>query len=193
LAPVVLGHLSRLSEQYSSTLRVLDLGCGNGAFSARMSDENYIIKASDHSFSGMAIAQKEFPKIEFFQHDINTPLPECYLDSFEVVVSLEVIEHLFQPRVLFQRAMEALGSQGHLIISTPYHGYSKNLALALTNKFDYHWHPLRDFGHIKFFSKSTLLQCVDECGFRATAFDRVGRIPIFAKSMIAVAELRKHD
>jgi 2-polyprenyl-6-hydroxyphenyl methylase/3-demethylubiquinone-9 3-methyltransferase len=72
-------------------------------------------------------------------------------------------------------------------MSTPYHGYWKNLALALTNKFDAHWHPLRDFGHVKFFSRATLSQLASEAGFSVTDFLRVGRIPVLACSMILVA------
>jgi len=189
LAPVVMKQLRSISNlKAGKPLRILDLGCGNGAFSARMANAGFDVVACDHSLSGVEIAKEEFPQIEFFQQDVNEQLPALHLGAFDVVVSLEVIEHLFQPRVLFQRAHEALGQGGHLIVSTPYHGYAKNLALALFNKFDDHWHPLRDFGHIKFFSKSTLLQCFKECGYSVNEFTRVGRIPSLAKSMIIVAE-----
>jgi 2-polyprenyl-6-hydroxyphenyl methylase/3-demethylubiquinone-9 3-methyltransferase len=36
-------------------------------------------------------------------------------------------------------------------VTTPYHGYVKNLALAVTGQLDRHWQPWRDGGHIKFF------------------------------------------
>jgi len=192
LAPVVMKQLRRISNlKAGKPLKVLDLGCGNGTFSARMANAGFKVTACDHSISGVEIAKKAFPRIEFFQQDVNEHIPAEYAGMFDVVVSLEVIEHLFQPRLLFRRAQEALGRNGHLILSTPYHGYTKNLALALFNKFDDHWHPLRDFGHIKFFSKNTLLQCFMECGFSVNTFSRVGRIPAFAKSMIVVAELKE--
>jgi hypothetical protein len=76
---------------------------------------------------------------------------------------------------------------GVLILSTPYHGYLKNLALAITDEFDDHWHPLRDFGHVKFFSRRTLVRLACESGFSVRQFMRVGRIPAFACSMILVA------
>jgi len=106
---------------------------------------------------------------------------------FDAVVSLEVVEHLMQPRHLVARAYGALRPGGVLVMSTPYHGYLKNLALALTNGWDTHWHPLRDFGHVKFFSRKTLSQLVCEAGFSVRNFVRVGRIPPFACSMIVVA------
>lgn len=73
------------------------------------------------------------------------------------------------------------------IISTPYHGYWKNLALALSGKMDAHFTALWDHGHIKFWSIDTLRRLLQEAGFAEIRFLRVGRIPPLAKSMIAVA------
>ena len=79
-------------------------------------------------------------------------------------------------------------SPGGAIISTPYHGYLKNLALAVTGQMDAHFTALWDHGHIKFWSIPTLTQLITETGFTNIRFRRVGRIPALAKSMIAVAQ-----
>jgi 2-polyprenyl-6-hydroxyphenyl methylase/3-demethylubiquinone-9 3-methyltransferase len=76
---------------------------------------------------------------------------------------------------------------GLAIVSTPYHGYFKNLAMAITGKLDAHFTALWDHGHIKFWSMKTLCSLFSEAGFLETRFLRVGRIPIIAKAMIAVA------
>ena len=69
---------------------------------------------------------------------------------FDAVTSTEVIEHLFSPRSLPRFAARVLLPAGYLILSTPYHGYIKNLALSITGKWDRHFSPLWDGGHIKF-------------------------------------------
>lgn len=166
---------------------VLDLGCGNGAFSALLQSRNFFVVGCDASESGIALARQAHPTVEFFEHDVSNPLPASFAGAFDAVVSLEVVEHLLLPRHLIARAYSALRPGGVLIMSTPYHGYWKNLALALTNKFDAHWHPLRDFGHVKFFSRRTLSQLACETGFSVRDCMRVGRIPAFACSMILVA------
>lgn len=73
------------------------------------------------------------------------------------------------------------------MISTPYHGYWKNLALALAGKMDDHFTALWDHGHIKFWSVRTLDALLEEAGFVDVCFERVGRVPALAKSMVAVA------
>jgi 2-polyprenyl-3-methyl-5-hydroxy-6-metoxy-1,4-benzoquinol methylase len=177
--------LNVLRERGSRT--VLDIGCGNGALSALLQSRNYMVVGCDASATGIALARRTHPKVDFFEHDISNPLPASFAGAFDAVVSLEVVEHLLLPRRLVERANSALRPGGVLIMSTPYHGYWKNLLLALTNKFDDHWHPLRDFGHVKFFSRTTLSQLASEAGFSVTDFLRVGRIPAIACSMILVA------
>lgn len=167
---------------------LLDLGCGNGSLTARLADAGFSVTGAEHSESGLVQARAAFPNVTFVAQDINQPFPANFHASFDVVVAVEVIEHLWFPRALFQRAAEVLKPDGVLMITTPFHGYLKNLALAVTNKFDDHWHPYEDYGHVKFFSQKTLTAMAREQGFRVTHFGRVGRVPVLAKSMIVVCE-----
>lgn len=168
---------------------VLDIGCGNGAVTGSLSQRGFDVSGMDASASGLAIARRAHPELSLFQSDVEAPLPDHLQGRFDGVVSIEVIEHLLRPRLLLERAREALRPGGVLIVSTPYHGYLKNMALALTNRFDNHWHPLRDYGHIKFFSEHTLTRLCQDQHFRVTGIKRAGRIPVFAKSIIVCAEL----
>lgn len=108
-----------------------------------------------------------------------------------MVISTEVVEHVFLPRMFARNCHTLLKSEGTLIISTPYHGYLKNLALAAGGKMDVHFTALWDFGHIKFWSRKTLTHLLEEVGFSVREFDGVGRMPFLWKSMILVAVKRK--
>ena len=102
-------------------------------------------------------------------------------------MSLEVVEHVYAPRDYARCVASLLQPRGLAIISTPYHGYWKNLALALTGKLDGHFTALWDHGHIKFWSVRTLTQLLEETGLKVERVYRVGRFPVLAKSMILVA------
>ena len=104
-----------------------------------------------------------------------------------MVISLEVVEHVYFPRKFAKTVYDLLEPEGIAIISTPYHGYWKNVALALSGKMDAHFTALWDHGHIKFWSPKTLESLLREAGFKDILFKRVGRIPTLAKSMIALA------
>jgi 2-polyprenyl-3-methyl-5-hydroxy-6-metoxy-1,4-benzoquinol methylase len=108
-----------------------------------------------------------------------------------VVMSLEVVEHVYDPRTYARTLFDLAEPGGLAIVSTPYNGYLKNLAVALFNKFDAHHNPLWDHGHIKFWSMKTLTRLLEEAGFGPVDFRRVGRFPPLAKSMIAICKRMK--
>jgi 2-polyprenyl-3-methyl-5-hydroxy-6-metoxy-1,4-benzoquinol methylase len=178
--------VDRLRRHKAET--VLDLGCGNGSLTAYFARHGFAITGLDHSRTGIDLATRRYPETRFARHDLADALPKQHVKRYDAVVSVEVIEHLLLPRKLLESARNALRPGGLLIISTPYHGYWKNLALALTNRFDAHWHPLRDYGHVKFFSRRTLSQLISEEGFTDLDYSTVGRIPALARSMIVSAK-----
>jgi hypothetical protein len=51
---------------------------------------------------------------------------------------------------------------------------------------DRHFTALWDGGHIKFFSITTLRELLKEAGAADPQFLRIGRIPMLAKSMVAI-------
>jgi len=104
----------------------------------------------------------------------------------DCVLALEVIEHLFYPKILFQKSLKLLKPNGRLIISTPYHGYVKNICLSLINGWDLHFGVDWDGGHIKFFSKTSLGRMAQQAGFSNLHYYGVGRVPWVWKSMIMV-------
>ena len=166
--------------------RLFELGCGNGVSANAASKLGFDVVAVDTSESGVSAAVQSFPHIQFAVGSAYDDLAVQY-GTFPLVMSLEVVEHCYEPRKYASTIYELLETDGLAIISTPYHGYVKNLAIALLGKCDDHWTALWDGGHIKFWSQTTLKQLLQEAGFSSVEFVRVGRIPCLAKSMIAIA------
>lgn len=165
--------------------RVFELGCGNGATADFLAARGFDVTGVDPSISGIAVANKAFPQLKLYEGSAYDDLAAKY-GKFPLVVSLEVIEHCFYPRMYAQTVFDLLEDGGRGIISTPYHGYWKNLALAVAGKWDDHLTALWDGGHIKFFSEHTMRILLSEAGFKEISFIRVGRIPLLAKSLVAV-------
>lgn len=164
----------------------IDLGCGNGSISNLLSSLNFRVTGVDASESGVKVAAARFPNLEFYVGNAYDDLAARH-GRFSLVLSLEVLEHCYEPRKFARTLYGLVAEDGLAIISTPYHGYVKNVALALAGKWDQHLDPLWDGGHIKFFSIVTLQRLLSEVGFKEIRVIRVGRIPPLAKSMIAIA------
>lgn len=98
---------------HSTSLKILDLGAGHGAFTKVLFDKGYDVSACDL-----------FPEIFMFDQlacekaDITKALP--YPDnSFDLVIAIEVSEHIIDHEVFFQEINRILKPKGQLYLSTP--------------------------------------------------------------------------
>jgi 2-polyprenyl-3-methyl-5-hydroxy-6-metoxy-1,4-benzoquinol methylase len=187
LLPEVLATLGRVGSK-----RILDLGSGNGNLSRRLADLKYDVVGVERDGEGIDRSRLLAPKVPFHQYAVEDD-PSLLMRGeapFDTVISTEVIEHLFSPALLPRYAHAVLEAGGHLIVTTPYHGYVKNLALSLADKWDHHHTVWWEGGHIKFFSRATLTQLLQDNGFDVVDFNGVGRLPWLWKSMIVTARKR---
>jgi 2-polyprenyl-3-methyl-5-hydroxy-6-metoxy-1,4-benzoquinol methylase len=172
-----------LNNRFKDQARVFDLGCGNGTLARRLQSIGYEVCGVDPSEDGIEHAKRADPATRLEIGSAYDPLAEKF-GTFPAVVSLEVVEHVYYPRLFAKCVSDLLEPGGLAIISTPYHGYLKNLALSLSGKWDGHFTALWDHGHVKFWSIATLTELFRELGMERESVHRVGRIPILAKSMI---------
>jgi 2-polyprenyl-3-methyl-5-hydroxy-6-metoxy-1,4-benzoquinol methylase len=185
ITPRILKILKELRVQ-----RVLDVGAGNGKLCSELSRLGYQAVGIEHDKQGVEIARMNFPKIPFYNFGVQDNPADLLAQetSFDAVVSTEVVEHLFSPHLLPIYARGVLREGGFLVLTTPYHGYLKNLVLSVLNKWDSHHTPLWHGGHIKFWSRATLGKLIREHGFNVIGFSGVGRFPYLWKSMILIGQ-----
>lgn len=121
--PVVRRLIDRFYDRVSATVgpldatSVLDAGCGEGETLTRLDgllpDR---VAAVDLSEEAVLFASRRLPSVDVTRHSIeDLPFED---DSFELVICLEVLEHLPEPG----RALRELArvSAGNLVISVPH-------------------------------------------------------------------------
>ncbi len=180
-----------LSLLPAGTRRVVDIGCGNGYMVGLLAARGLEAMGIEPSPDGVKQARAAHPGVRFEEGSVEEDLGAKLGRDYDVVMATEVIEHLFTPRTLLRAGLGLLRPGGRMLISTPYHGYLKNLALSVAGAWDWHFKVGWDGGHIKFFSPATLGKMVLECGFASVEFAYAGRAPFLWKSMIAVATKAK--
>ncbi|MFN0048043.1 MAG: class I SAM-dependent methyltransferase [Cytophagales bacterium] len=159
---------------------ILDVGCGNGWLANLLIEKGFNVYGTDASEKGIAIANLKNSNRFYMQDLAKDELPSQLQHlAFDTIISTEVIEHLYDPRkyIAFCRRVLIKNGGGELIISTPYHGYLKNIILAISGKLDDHFAALWDGGHIKFWSRKTLTAILKEHNFSVTHFIGCGRLP----------------
>jgi len=185
ISPEIIRLVKNLNPKKS-----IDIDCGNGFLCSEIYEAGFDISGVEYDLAGYEIASSNYGQLNFYNMGVQDD-PSAIIKNeglFDLVISTEVIEHLFSPHMLPRFSSKLLNKRGHLIITTPYHGYLKNLALSVLDKWDQHHTALWHGGHIKFWSKSTLSQLLEENGFRTINFIGVGRAPYLWKSMILVAQ-----
>jgi 2-polyprenyl-3-methyl-5-hydroxy-6-metoxy-1,4-benzoquinol methylase len=170
---------------------ILDAGCGGGYVLGELHENGYQdVYGFDISESGITVGKKtyEYLKERYAIHDgYEATLPASFPQgAYDLVVSAEVVEHLYDPVRYLINIYQWLKSGGQVIVTTPYHGYVKNIIMVMANKFDQHVNPLWTGGHIKFFSQKTLSQLLTQAGFTCVRCYGAGRFPYVWKSMVMV-------
>ena len=186
ILPAAFSEMSKLNLT-GDEKQVFELGCGNGSVAQQFSLEGWSVTGVDPSTEGIAQAHSSYPDLNLNQGSAYDDLRSKY-GEFPVVTSFEVVEHVYSPRLYAATLFSLLKPGGTAIISTPYHGYWKNLTIAIIGKMDTHFTALWDHGHIKFWSKKTISILLKEAGFIDIRFCLVGRIPLLAKSMVVIAK-----
>jgi 2-polyprenyl-3-methyl-5-hydroxy-6-metoxy-1,4-benzoquinol methylase len=169
-------------------LQILDLGCGSGFTAAHLAARGHNVIGVDPAEDGIALARERWPAVRFEiatgYDDLSALMPDR---GWQVIVASEVIEHLYSPQAFLVNVRRHLRPDGTLILTTPYHGYAKNLALALCGAWDRHLTVHWEGGHIKFFSVRTLATMLRATGFTDLEFRFAGRLPLLWKGMICRA------
>ena len=168
--------------------KILDYGCGEGVALAGLSEKGNIHTDScgvDIAENAVKKASTRFPELKFLQ--TNPDGTTSFADeSFDAIVASEVIEHIFDTDGVFKEFRRLLRPSGRLLLSCPYHGFLKDLAILLAGKMDAHYHdPYSQ--HIRYYSRVTLRLIHERHGFHLIKQSGVGRIPFLWNSMVTLA------
>ncbi len=146
-------------------MRVLDLGCGNGMHGIRVAGRAAMVVGVDrdlrHLQTGRRLgAEHGVAAISFLLGDVEQPLP-FGANRFDLVLLLDVIEHLEGRIELLREVHRVLRPEGTLLISAPNRGTSWKRRLQMAG-LPYHTDP----DHKVEYSREELEAELEEGGFR---------------------------
>lgn len=177
-------RLALFRRYISASDRVLDYGCGTGALLAEtVSPCGATGVGYDVSASAIRLARKLYPQLEWKEGAIPLPEPDA---SFSAIMSSEVMEHVFETGELFAEFSRLLRPGGKLLLTTPYHGWLKDVVLLFSGRMDRHYHdPFSE--HVRYYSRRTLAAVLTRHNLRLVAFHGIGRVAYLWRSMFVVA------
>jgi 2-polyprenyl-3-methyl-5-hydroxy-6-metoxy-1,4-benzoquinol methylase len=140
--------------------RLLDIGCGDGAFLARMKRLGWEAVGVELDEKAAHVAKTKYD-VDVF---IGTLEAAGFADeSFDAITLSHVIEHVGDPRDLLCRCRNLLRKGGRVVVTTP------NAECLGHRIFREHWRGLEVPRHSMVFSLRTLAQLASEAGFSTGA------------------------
>lgn len=155
---------------------VLDVGCATGSMARALAARGCRVSGVDVDAETAEAARPDLD--ELLIADLNsTQLSEHFkAGSFDVLIFADVLEHVLEPQRVLRDALALLAPGGRVVVSIPNvtHG-SVRLAL-LQGRWRYTETGLLDRTHIRFFTRTAVLELLESVGLvveelRATVAD----------------------
>jgi SAM-dependent methyltransferase len=160
--------------------RVLDLGCGAGAFTALLAQSGARVVGCDVAEAALARARAAHPQLDFRRAPMDGPLPFAD-NAFELVWASEVIEHIADTARWLSEIGRVLVPRGRLLLTTPSHGRLR-LAIGGIERFS---EPLGD--HLHLYTRRSLTETLGEFGFGEIEVHAVTGPPLVRRMLLARA------
>ncbi|MCK1295193.1 MULTISPECIES: bifunctional 2-polyprenyl-6-hydroxyphenol methylase/3-demethylubiquinol 3-O-methyltransferase UbiG [unclassified Bradyrhizobium] len=91
------------------------------------------------------------------------------LKSYDLILLLDVLEHLPDPRATLQNLAKVLNPGGRVIVSVPNIAhFSVSIPLLLRRRFDYREAGILDRTHLKFFVEDTAIRLLNDAHLNVT-------------------------
>lgn len=170
-----------LSTHCSYSGVLLDVGCGAGNL------HPFVSKFCDRYIGIDAVRYKGFPTgAEFISQNLDQPMSQLAGNMADVVVSVETIEHLENPRAFYRELVRLAKPGGYVIVTTPNQlSLLSKLTLLLKNQFNaFQEAPGLYPSHITALLEIDLRRIAQECGLTniRVEYSGRGRIPFTSRN-----------
>ena len=152
--------------------RVLDIGCGSGAFAAELAKKGCRVSGMDrfppapgHAFG------------EFFLWDERKDPFQADLREYDCILLLDVIEHLTEPEAFLENLRARTGGEGRrprIIVTTGNVVFWILRLQSLLGNFNYGKRGILDLTHSRLYTFRSLQKLFVQCGFTV---ERVAAVP----------------
>lgn len=169
--------LNLLTDLIEAGARVLDLGCGTGALGRWLARRSggVIIDGVTFNEAEAGIAQANYRQITVGDLEALDLLKEFEPHAYDAIVCADVLEHLKNPASVLEQCKTLLAPAGQLLISVPNAAYAGLIAELMHGQFRYRDEGLLDRTHLRFFTRSGLLEFLALGGWHVNSAQTVQR------------------
>lgn len=174
--------------------KVLELGCATGYITKLLSENACEVTGVELDKTAGGQAKKYAKKIII--GDLNYPSTLGIKETYDIILCLDVIEHLIQRNQLLKACKTWLKPGGTLILSTPNIAHLKVRLALLQGKFTYEKIGIMDETHVHFYTKETLVKEFLDAGFTIAEIQGssdLGQLPLLGRILRKLPKKVQHS
>ncbi|HSW85269.1 MAG TPA: class I SAM-dependent methyltransferase [Candidatus Saccharimonadales bacterium] len=148
----------------STNQKVIDIGCSSGNFGAELhKQKNCVVDGIEIDDADVKLAQSKIRKV--YKLNVETDDLSVIKDKYDVVLMMDVIEHLARPAETLEKISRLLKPDGKLIFSVPNMAHISVRLELLAGKFNYRKTGLLDDTHLHFYTEKYLLNVLERARY----------------------------
>jgi 2-polyprenyl-3-methyl-5-hydroxy-6-metoxy-1,4-benzoquinol methylase len=156
--------------------RVLECGVSSGYFAALLVRAGLRVDGHELDAEAGERARKVCDRV--WVGDLNTFDPDELDGTYDVLLFGDTLEHLPDPAAVLRGLRTHLADDGALILSIPnIANWAIRLGL-LAGRFDYTDRGIMDRTHLRFYTRRTLIEMLDDAGFRVDQMIVTAPVPM---------------
>jgi len=160
------------------TDRVFEIGCGAGATISWLRSIRPVRYAAGIELVPQAARQAEQSLDAVIIGNIEVSELPFAAGSFDMILALDVLEHLVDPWAVVRRLHRLLAPNGVIIASIPnVSHYSVAMPLLIRGRWSYVDEGLLDRTHLRFFTQRTAVELMSCSGLMVDKIDRTRLLP----------------
>lgn len=161
----------------SKDVNILDIGCGGGLVSVPLAKMGAEVLGIDASSRNIEVAKQHLKNVGLEKSLVKNLSYKCSTienlsvpAKFDVILALEVIEHVSDVQLFVEQALKRLKPNGLFIVSTINRTFKALMLAKIGAEYVLRWLPLGTHSWSKFVKPSELEQMVERC-FSNTGYD----------------------
>jgi len=160
----------------STARMVVDVGCGAGALGAALKDERPGVQVRGIELDPGAAARAAAVLDDVAVMAGDGPLPPGW-PAPDCVIFADVLEHMVDPWSALRIWRGRLREGGHIVVSLPNIAFFSILDGLWRGRWDYADEGVLDRTHLRFFTRETAVELLEQAGFRIERMERAIALP----------------
>ena len=149
--------------------RVLEIGCGDGAFGAELKRAGNQVVGIDPCPGPPAVGAYDAVLDRNLDQGLGDLTPPLERSGFDRVLLLDILDHFREPKDLLRDCRAVLDPRGKLIVSVPNVVNFTTRWMMFWGSFRYSDRGILDWSHLRFFTRKSIAKLLEGEGYQVTA------------------------